>query len=133
MEKLIIDRSKWRTGSEKPSATGKGPTLLLNDEGFMCCLGFFCINKGLTRQLIRGTGEPSDIPMCIDKLVDVINYDDDSPDFSNTSFTLDAMEINDADTISREEREKKLTELFSKEGITLEFVGEYVDFHDSTK
>ena len=47
--KVLIDRSKWRTGSWNPNRTGKGSTQLLNAEGYMCCLGFICstVNKSV--------------------------------------------------------------------------------------
>lgn len=62
MEKLIIDRSKWRTGHTAENATGQGFTALLNDQGFMCCLGFYSLACGYTEEEIRGVGEPQDIP-----------------------------------------------------------------------
>lgn len=61
MDKLVIDRSKWRTGDAGPDATGQGPTALLNDQGFMCCLGFYSRACGYTDEEIQGACEPSDI------------------------------------------------------------------------
>ena len=44
MTEFVLDVSKWRCGdeSENPSVRlGEGPTQMLNEEGYMCCLGQF--------------------------------------------------------------------------------------------
>ena len=42
-KKFIIDRSKWRCGGNLSDGgtnlRGEGITYLLNNQGFMCCLG----------------------------------------------------------------------------------------------
>jgi hypothetical protein len=40
-KKLILDYSKWRCGMDGANSLGDGETALLNDKGFMCCLGMF--------------------------------------------------------------------------------------------
>ena len=47
MEKLIIDRSIWRTGHIGKYATGLGATMMQNQEGFYCCLGIYCKQLGI--------------------------------------------------------------------------------------
>jgi hypothetical protein len=62
---LTIQRSKWRRGGDRgwsrDSQIGSGPTRLLNDEGFMCCLGFDALACGLTEDQIRNRHYPSSL------------------------------------------------------------------------
>lgn len=59
MNILTIDRSKWRRGglSHNRQQT-QGMTALLNDKGFMCCLGFDAIACGIPKEAILGVLEP---------------------------------------------------------------------------
>lgn len=125
---LIIDRSKWRTGGDHnffksiQSMTGKGDTQLLNDQGFMCCLGFRCHQMGVPKKELLNMATP-----------DCLN-DWDIPDLLTTSplgtvidskFTTEAIRINDNPDISSKEREKQIKEHFATIGVTVEFTGKY--------
>lgn len=76
---LTIDRTKWRRGGpgeQDAEAKAKGSyeahtyalnrrfgqTMLLNNKGLMCCLGFDALACGLAPEDIENVGEPSDIP-----------------------------------------------------------------------
>lgn len=56
---LTIDRSKWRRGGN--GGIGAGVTALLNEQGFMCCLGFDAIGRGLTAGQIRDCMYPTSV------------------------------------------------------------------------
>ena len=117
---LIINRAKWRTGSKSTVQTGKGDTELLNEEGFMCCLGFRCHQMGIPKKDLLGMG----IPACI-------AADWDIPDLltspgKNSVFTSKAVSINDDSSLTSEEREIAITKHFATIGVTVEFKGKYV-------
>ena len=117
---LIIDRAKWRTGGDSRIQTGEGSTKLLNNDGFMCCLGFRCHQMGIPKKDLLGKGCPEQLAnnWTIPDLIDsVVGYD--------TDFTTTAIEINDSDAITQEEREKEITEHFATIGVTVEFKGKY--------
>lgn len=142
MEKLIIDRSIWRTGDDSDNATGEGNTALLNHQGYMCCLGMMCEQIGLPRQALLNVPQPHDMDMDIDEsylnnypalstlvlLVKITNREGLPEDsyFEGTSFAINAMKINDNETISSEQREEAITMHFATKGITVEFINDYI-------
>jgi hypothetical protein len=122
MKKLVIDRSKWRTGGGGYNFT-YGETKLLNDMGYMCCLGFYCVQIGnKTKNEIYGITCPSHLDSFegVEELVKDGNHLNDT----NSDFSESAIYINDSD-ISNEERERQLKELFKKNGVDLKFVGKH--------
>ena len=132
MKQLIIDRSKWRTGGEGYRHTGIGDTQLLNDDGYMCCLGFYCLQAGVPQDKILNVGEPDDIVNVrefYDKSEDFAfllvdrDYDDDS--MINTDFTRTAIRINDKESITPDEREKMIKDHFKYMGIEVVYEGQY--------
>lgn len=64
---FVIDRSKWRCGGNddplKPHqiniAIGSGGVSLLNDDGFMCCLGQVCKQSAVPDYFLDGSGDPA--------------------------------------------------------------------------
>lgn len=119
---LIIDRSKWRTGGESPSKTGKGYTQLLNKQGFMCCLGFRCNQMGIPKKDLLGNHIPEHLKGLYD-IPDLIEEDEGK--WSDTAFTQEAININDDESITSTEREKSIKEHFATIGVTVKFVGKY--------
>ena len=117
---LIINRAKWRTGGDSRIQTGEGSTKLLNNDGFMCCLGFRCHQMGIPKKDLLGNGCPEQLAnnWTIPDLINAVGND--------TDFTSTAMEINDNDCITQEEREKEITEHFATIGVTVEFKGKYI-------
>jgi len=111
---LYIDRSKWKTGS-----SGHGYSRLLNQEGFMCCLGFRCEQMGIpTQELLEqacpsSLGEVYDIP----DLITEEGYD--------TSFSNEAMSINDKSSIRSSTRERLIKKHFATIGIKVVYRGKY--------
>ncbi len=142
-KRLVIDRSKWRSGSFGKNQTGSGITALLNDKGYMCCLGF------ATRQFsdikdhhITCTANPAWAVMYASRIQGG-SYITDRKGWEkfiiphltkfvsmkecvvNTSLSDQAIKINDSVGLTSDEREKKLKALFSKFHIDLTFEGEY--------
>lgn len=134
MEKLIIDRTKWRTGADGEFKTGEGKTSLLNDLGFMCCLGFECLRRGLKREEILSEGDPVDVFYSTEAYQSnelaakfgslLTDHEDEEGDkiFENSEFVNKAININDDEKTTREEKEKLLLDLFAGEGIEIEFI-----------
>lgn len=125
---FTIDRSKWRCGGgdDGDRARGTGATLLLNEEGYMCCLGQFCQQLGVDGLLRRAT---PDVLHRLDKrdltpLVGILVNQENGRFYDNDLCQL-AVEINDDHECNDAERETALTELLAKHGHTLRFVGEY--------
>ena len=58
---LIINRARWRTGGMEDDSTGKSYTALLNDKGYMCCLGFRCEQMGIPKKDLLGLSSPEDL------------------------------------------------------------------------
>lgn len=128
---LIINRSKWRTGGDpditdstnkKENVTGKGDTQLLNNEGFMCCLGFRCQQMGIPKKDLLNIASPNGL-----KDWDIPDLLTTSPfgTVINSKFTMEAIRINDKADISSKEREKQIKEHFAKRNIIVVFTGKY--------
>jgi hypothetical protein len=138
--KVVIDRSKWRTGHESRHCTGRGDTKLLNTEGYMCCLGFCCkasrvgVNRIQDRTRPRSIIEPPQttgyLPQRVLKLrglralLDITEQNGKVTATCN-SFTDSAIAINDNSDTTPREKEKQLLELFKDSVFELEFTGEY--------
>jgi len=157
--KFTIDRSKWRCGGDvrleksNDNRRGQGFTQLMNDLGFMCCLGQIsvqlCESKGLPIYPIIGEGKPEDVGNMLNILEDDLEDEfrcwyemykeaglitlEDNGELeglcaANSELTKLAIGINDDNSLSDEERENKLVGLFADHGHEIEFVGEYVSF-----
>ena len=123
--KVVIDRSKWRTGGSSRYHTGNGDTMLENDDGYMCCLGFCVKALGKTYETL-GNSHPADLDTYLPGLTHYPrNSDDPAPACENTSLAGAAIEIND-DTLDRPQtKELRLLALFKDSIFELEFVGDY--------
>lgn len=149
---FIIERNKWLTGDggtaiktgrfiENSSGVGDSGRFL-NDEGESCILGQRCLQLGLSKSKLREGNTPTDVLdlysesrkgtitdlLVEDGLVKIeVDVYDGEENYYDTELASSAMSLNDSTSITREEREAKLTELFSRHGITLKFVGNYCD------
>lgn len=121
--KIVIDRSKWRTGEYSENATGKGEdTALLNEEGCKCCLGF--ITQQITKKGILNCYQPRDCEFS----TPLLNYRD-GKHYENTELSIEAMAINDCD-IPLKEKEVLLKKLFKDTSISLTFKGKAVPYNE---
>jgi len=102
MIELKLDYNTWKCGGDPfdtsdaqdyPNVLGKGQTLLLNKNGYMCCLGQFASQLGVDTSLLKGAGEPDEIN--IDDTIVLLTKRDDMDRIRNTDFSKKAIEIND--------------------------------------
>lgn len=135
--KIVIDRSKWRTGgnhlprlpSERIYQTGKGLSALQNDQGYLCCLGFICkqtVDDPDNR--IITSAYPSTLSHRLQQEIPgmtVRKTNAGYPLYANTMLADDAALINDSPTTTPKVKEARLLELFKDSMFELEFVGEY--------
>lgn len=126
--KLVIDRSKWRFGGQDAAEDEDNSTMLLNDRGLMCCLGFESIRCGVSMEYILNIPSPQQLkPLEKKKIQHLLNFNTES-EFNctfNSTFTLKAIQINDSTEYTKIQREQKLIELFGEKNIELTFIGEY--------
>jgi len=136
-KKLILDYSKWICGAGGAHALGSGAVALLNEDGFMCCLGQWGLQCGAKKEEILNFGEPQEIkpllPLFAKALkypvteynpvtgIEETNYVEDN-EKSNTRLSLDAIDINDNTKTTPEEKIELLRELLANEGIELEVI-----------
>lgn len=106
--KLTIDRTKWLRGA------GCEPSRLLRKEdGKMCCLGFYAKACGLTDDDIVGQPNPSGVNRALpDEMLWLFGQQ------NNSDECLRLMEENDSSEVS----ESKISEIFAKNGVEVEFV-----------
>lgn len=124
---LIIDRAKWRTGHYSDNRTGRGDTQLLNDEGYMCCLGFRCLQMGVPEDELLNVTSPGDLGrkwQVPDLVLKKPKINGGHKDY-DTDFSYEAMDINDDIHLTPKEREQKIIKHFAKKNIIVEFVGKY--------
>lgn len=133
MQQLIIDRSKWRTGRvylDNGSLKKYGSTLLLNRQGYMCCLGFYCEQLvGIPKNGLLGVPSPEELNIDdihnIELLVTKIDDYEDGYTLVPTGFTTDAIEINDSISLSSKDREDQIVNHFKKIDVEVIFEKEY--------
>jgi hypothetical protein len=123
-EKLILDYSKWRSGGNEENMVGKGEVALLNKEGFMCCLGQWCHQLGISEQLLFQQGEPYELRQKIEHFTygDEVSFMDEGDYIANTELSTTAIGINDNPDTTPEEKIKELSQLLESEGIELEVI-----------
>jgi hypothetical protein len=115
VDSFVVERSKWLRGS--PNGC------LLNNEGKMCCLGFYARACGFEPEDIRNVNSPFTLVY-----QDQFNWDTkllvSDPHFGRTSSESckDAITTNDSEEIADPEREADLTDTFNQMGVTVTFV-----------
>lgn len=124
-KRFVVDRSKWRRGGRTNEET-HGETSLLNSRGFMCCLGFVCIQQGLSEEDIRLEGEPCSLSEYSEEIDDAIGglllNNDEEDGMVNSDLAQKAIDINDNESVTDAEREAALSSLFEKNGCEMVFV-----------
>lgn len=144
MKELVIDRALHRCAGDPANAPtldegyGQGETMLRNDQGFMCCLGFDALALGLRQEEITTFTGPEDVvnrSRSIDEkrrqeIIDILVKEgrikkylsiDRKDIFIVTDWTSKAMRLNDERDMSK--KEEDLIEHFKKVGIKLSFSG----------
>lgn len=118
LKTLVIDRSRWRRGAMATDSEPKGTTRLLNNKGFMCCLGFDALACGLSEDQILGVTAPSLlIPKGrIDQGTHAEYVESRCGLCCKDTPVHSAMVANDSDTISEATREKRVRAALRKLG-----------------
>lgn len=116
-----IDRSKWRCGDFWYDSHGEGSTYLLNDSGYMCCLGMVSEQLGFSKHDMLNLATPSKL-----RKENILSEQDEFEYYHSTRLSEEAMRINDSQ-ISREDREEKLVEVFKRYGHELVFINNYTE------
>ncbi len=111
---IYLDYSKWRCGSDSQYKLGVGCTTLLNDEGYMCCLGQASLQFGIKPEDMHNAVDPSDL----DTKLPILNKKV-KKSIRNTEFSYKAMQINDDTQITPLQKIKSLKSLFKKSGYRL--------------
>lgn len=129
MDKLLnveIDRALWDVPGQRPGAENQG-MLYRAETSRMCCLGFVGLTCGLTRELMRGMGEPTEVP---GNWPETLFRGEDAEEYPgwlrNSRISLELMLINDDKSITNKKREKDIHETGLKAGINFTFTGEYL-------
>lgn len=124
LTEYTLDIKTWRCGPTEggtPFSMGKGNTRLKNKEGYMCCLGQFATQAGVTLT------DPSFLnPIYL--FTDYGQYDPNfvNEDGTHTRLTAECIQINDSHNLTVRERVEMLTDLLMKHGITLNVVNEHL-------
>lgn len=116
--KYTIDRKTWRRGGEQYTLVTHGETMLLNDLGYMCCLGQCMLQDGIVKDKLLNVGDPADAHINSK----FVHKSQSLSFYLNTPLAKDAMMINDDDKLQDVEREEKLINLFKDNDLEIEFI-----------
>lgn len=125
MTEYILDVNKWRSGGERrQTKLGHGDTLMLNKEGFQCCLGQFASQRGVSDSHLMNQNEPAAVKsdVAYDSLfVQPAKARGPSP-FVNTALANALIDINDSQILSIEERIDGIRKKLGAHGHTLRVI-----------
>jgi hypothetical protein len=134
--KVTIDRTRWRTGDLSTNRTGEGYTQLLNQEGYMCCLGFCLKASKVAKKYLAFSNTPMRAVRAAQLKGEVKNANlfrsqgvqalvDSTDIVANTDLTSKAIRINDNALTTPKQKEKELLELFKDSVFEIKFTGRY--------
>lgn len=106
--KFHVDRGKWLCGDNA--------NVLYSGHGCFCIIGFFCrASCGVPPEAMYHVTHPRDINPEFRKNI---------PDWLFSTAGADISDANDRD-LTDEDRESLIAQLFAKNGVAVEFKGEY--------
>lgn len=116
MHKFTVKRSEWNRGQVDSC-------LLRGSDNLKCCLGFYLLSKGFTKDDILYQYFPVDVILFCsenhnDPMVDTLNR----KFLTSSSLALKLMQINDNADILDDEREELLKDRLLESGIEVTFV-----------
>lgn len=121
---FVLDYKKWRAGRNGGNRVGKGDdTYLLNQEGYMCCLGQFCEQAGFEKESLWNVENPSTLSTTTRITIPVLTQKS-----HNQYYRFDSpvaglmMDINDDADIGTKRRLIGLAEALLGVGITMEVI-----------
>lgn len=122
----VLDVKLWRCGGDiDPShlyTLGEGDSSLLNEEGYMCCLGQFALQADIPKdQLLDKL-----LPCCLYE-----NYDSNFIDCTDRVYDITLLaqkliNINDSTTTTVKSKISQIREVLDSYGITLHVINEEV-------
>ena len=126
--KFFLDYNVWRCGTKLDClhSLGEGSTYLLNEEGFMCCLGQWNSQCGIENNLLINQSNPSKL-YSLGVKPNLLFLDKEG---FHTKFSNEALIINDWSTTTVQEKALALKELCEDNGCELEFVNFPEGFFD---
>jgi|SRR6478736_2298948 len=110
-QKLILDYSKWRCGANGSNSVGEGFTMMLNNEGYSCCLGLFSKQYNVPDCYLIDFGTPDHL----------VNHGIQIPLFTNP-FVCAAVQINDDPNTTPEQKISSIGSMLKRHGIELEVI-----------
>lgn len=117
MKEFTIDADIWRCGGYGRLRLGKGKTLLLNEQGSMCCLGQICEQSGIGKGALIGEDFPQHLSDSQHPKIPFLVHQEGAL----TDLSREAMRVNDKQELSLRTRVQMLRELFKKNNIKLKF------------
>jgi hypothetical protein len=121
--KLVLDYSKWRCGLRSHNQLGEGSTSLQNEEGYMCCIGQWCNQIGVSSEELQKISNP----FCLKTKTDISLFAIPDPEYGglkNTRLATDAMYINDEHGTTPADKINKLRNLLASYNIDLEVINQ---------
>jgi len=119
MEKLTINRKEWLRGEGDIASA-----LYRSLDNKKCCLGIALISGGIPEEFLIDLCSPVDIrPLDIPDTYYWFLEEEEIDTLINSSDTCRLMDINDDTTISDNEREALIIEIFAMHDIDVNFVG----------
>lgn len=117
-QKLVIDRSKWLRGEGSDKSE-----LLREEDGKMCCLGFYLEQCGVSRDNISGKRIPGDVPR-VDAEIPVVPewLIETGTRCMSSDVCQNLMIKNDSEHTHDSAREEYIAEKFAAQGIEVTFV-----------
>jgi hypothetical protein len=110
---FTVQRSKWLRGE------GEDASMLLRNDGKMCCLGQVCQQLGFSNEQMLTQENPSHLKSQIEGLTEACTYREGVTD---SYHCREMMQVND-DTLSEDkDREQALCDLATEAGFSLQFI-----------
>ena len=107
---LFLDLNKWRCGTNGKNSLGTGPTYLLNQEGYSCCIGQWIQQTNPDLKILN-----KETPIVVENLKISTLYRCEE----HTQFTIDCIRINDDRGTTVKAKIKLLRARIRKSGRTL--------------
>jgi hypothetical protein len=129
VHELVIDERRW-LHAEKDDPEGNYEGMLRNEEGKMCCLGFFAQSCGVKAKDMLNLGMPADLNRIPKKLremaFDAEDFGDGDVDYSTKDVIQDLADANDEEGLTLARRKQRITRLFRQIGVGVTFVNPVV-------
>lgn len=116
LKEFTVIRSQWVNGSNSEE---RGDPCLMNEQGYLCCLGFACRNMGVNDRQLLNNSTPEDVLKEESKITTIGSWNINR--IVDNSVTDDAIRINDDEVSSQKKKELDLTILFKNNGVDIIF------------